>query len=152
MKLIAWNMSDGMVEIHKAGCNHRKSTRNAKGRSRQDQVEFGRTDWASQYDFAHDYWDNGILDEYEMEYGEGSFDVFQEMDFMPCTKGLPRHEYAAEVAAETPLAAYAGKEITETIREYAAWLTEQTGYEVDLRTVALAGTLRDKFQKSRRVA
>lgn len=88
MKLIAFNVSDGTVEIHKAGCADIK--RGNKGRFRRsDQVEFGTTDWPTQYAFAYDYWDNGILAENEAENGEGSFDVFQEMDFKPCCDALP---------------------------------------------------------------
>lgn len=89
-RLNAWNMSDGSVEIHAVGCSHKPgSGRNAKARF-QDQVEFGKTEWTSQFAFAHDYWDNGILEEHEAENGVGSFDVFVEMEFKPCVK-LPRN-------------------------------------------------------------
>jgi hypothetical protein len=85
-------MSDGSVEIHKVGCSHRPgSGRNAH--YRQDQVEFGQTDWDSKFAFAYDYWNNGILDEYEAENGVGSFDVFQEMNFKPCVS-LPTYTKA----------------------------------------------------------
>lgn len=89
MHLVAWNMSDGTVAIHKAGCQHRPGSSRRSHASQQDQVEFGKVDWASQYEFCYDYWNNGILEEHEAENGVGSFDVFQEMDFAPCTKGLP---------------------------------------------------------------
>jgi len=90
MKLIAFNMSSGEVEIHKAGCADIKKIRTRrKPPWAQDQVEFGETDWTSKYDFAHDYWDNGILSEWEAENPGEKFDVFQEMDFKPCTSSLP---------------------------------------------------------------
>jgi len=49
-----------------------------------------------------------------------------------------------------PRAHYAAKEITATMQEYAAWLTEQTGYEVDPRSVYLGSALRTAFQAERR--
>jgi hypothetical protein len=88
MRLNAWNMSSGTVEIHAAGCSHNPESGRSKY-AKQSQVEFGKADWTSKYAFAHDYWNNGILDEYEAENGEGTFDVMQEMDFKPCTKTLP---------------------------------------------------------------
>jgi hypothetical protein len=90
-------MSDGTVAIHKLGCQHRAGSRPG-GPFRQDQVEFGKTDWTSAHAFAYDYWNNGILDEYEDEHGKGSFDVFVEMDFAPCTKTLPRNDKENEVS------------------------------------------------------
>ena len=73
MKLIAFNVSDGTVEIHKAGCADIK--RNNKGSYRRsDQVEFGKVDWPTKYAFMYDYWNNGILEEHEAEHGEGSFE------------------------------------------------------------------------------
>src|ERR1700751_3363226 len=88
MKLVAFNLSNGEVEIHKAGCADIK--RNARKRgNRQDQVEFGKIDWATKYDFCHDYWDNGILEEHEAEWGPGTFDVTQSMVFEPCCDSLP---------------------------------------------------------------
>jgi len=90
MKLIAFNTSSGEVEIHKAGCaDIKRMNKTRKGHWRSDQVEFGKTDWASKYAFAYDYWDNGILEEHEAEHGVGSFDVMAEMDFQPCTRALP---------------------------------------------------------------
>ena len=44
--------------------------------------------------------------------------------------------------------AYAAKDITPTMEAFAEWLRAETGYEVDARTVALAGSLRNDFQKS----
>jgi hypothetical protein len=44
--------------------------------------------------------------------------------------------------------AYAAKEITPTMVAFAEWLAQETGYEVDARTVYLAGSLRGDFQKS----
>ena len=43
---------------------------------------------------------------------------------------------------------YATKEITPTMEAFAEWLTKETGYKVDARTVALAGSLRSDFQAS----
>lgn len=45
-------------------------------------------------------------------------------------------------------AAYADKPVTELMEEYAAWLTAETGYKVDPRSVYLASALRGTFQKS----
>jgi len=90
MKLIAFNTSSGEVEIHKAGCaDIKRMNKTRQGHWRSDQVEFGQTDWASKYEFAYDYWNNGILEEYEADHGEGSFDVMAEMNFQPCTRELP---------------------------------------------------------------
>ena len=44
--------------------------------------------------------------------------------------------------------AMATKEITPTMEAFAEWLTKETGYAVDARTVALAGSLRNDFQAS----
>lgn len=81
--LNAWNMSDGTVQIHAAGCSHHPNS-GRKNARQQDQVEFGSIAYPSQFQFAYSYWNNGILEEHEAEYGKGSFDVFQEMDFKPC--------------------------------------------------------------------
>lgn len=90
MLLNAWNMSNGNVEIHAAGCNHKPGSRTRRtGVQQQDQVEFGKVDWPTRTAFCYDYWNNGILDEHEAEHGPGSFDVLQCMDFAPCTKALP---------------------------------------------------------------
>jgi hypothetical protein len=95
MKLIAFNVSDGTVEIHKAGCadikrgDRKRGSHQRSAHWRSDQVEFGKIDWPTKYDFCHDYWDNGILSEHEAENGKGSFDVWQGMDFKPCCNALP---------------------------------------------------------------
>jgi hypothetical protein len=47
-----------------------------------------------------------------------------------------------------PHATYAEKPVTELMEEYAAWLTAETGYAVDPRSVYLASALRGTFQKS----
>lgn len=94
MKLNAWNMSSGEVEIHAVGCQHRPGSGKAR-HARQEQVEFGKTEWTSCHAFAHDYWDNGILEEHEAEYGVGTFDVFQCMDFKPCVT-LPQYDPTEE--------------------------------------------------------
>lgn len=43
---------------------------------------------------------------------------------------------------------YATKDITPTMEAFAEWLVKETGYAVDARTVALAGSLRGDFQAS----
>jgi hypothetical protein len=88
-KLNAWNMSDGSVQVHAVGCSHKPGSGKSKAQH-QEQVEFGQIAWLSQHAFAHDYWDNGILDEHEAEHGAGSFDVFVEMDFKPCVT-IPKY-------------------------------------------------------------
>jgi len=108
MKLNAWNMSDGTVQIHKVGCAHKAGSGASAGKV-QDKVEHGETDWSSKFEFAHDYWNNGILDEHEAEYGVGSFDVFAEMDFKPCTKSLP-----VKIEEETVVAVKPVKPATKT--------------------------------------
>lgn len=49
---------------------------------------------------------------------------------------------------EPKFANYAGKNVPTRIQEYADWLTRETGYEVDLRSVYLGSALRGTFQKS----
>jgi nucleoid-associated protein YgaU len=44
--------------------------------------------------------------------------------------------------------AYAAKDITPTMVAFHEWLQNETGLELDLRSVALAGSLRMDFQKS----
>lgn len=102
MKLNAWNMSNGEVEIHAVGCSHKPGSGRSKSQF-QDQVEFGQIDYPTKFDFAHDYWDNGILEESEAENGVGSFDVFAEMDFKPCTKSLPTGGSDVPAAKRTKL-------------------------------------------------
>jgi hypothetical protein len=43
---------------------------------------------------------------------------------------------------------YAAKAISPTMEAFAEWLRAETGVEVDLRSVALAGSLRGDFQQS----
>lgn len=43
---------------------------------------------------------------------------------------------------------YADQEFTEMQEFYAEWLTEKTGYEVDVRSTVIASLLRSEFQKS----
>lgn len=43
---------------------------------------------------------------------------------------------------------YAEKEATPTMQAYAEWLTRETGYDVDPRSVYLGSALRGQFQKS----
>lgn len=49
---------------------------------------------------------------------------------------------------EPALAVYAEKNIPTVISGFAEWLQEQTGYEIDERSVYLASSLRSNFQKS----
>lgn len=49
---------------------------------------------------------------------------------------------------EPQFANYAGKNVPPVIQEFAEWLTAETGYEVDLRSVYLGSSLRGQFQKS----
>ena len=49
---------------------------------------------------------------------------------------------------EYPLAHLLEKDPTPVMENFADWIEDQTGYEVDRRSVALAGTLRMVFQKS----
>ena len=51
-----------------------------------------------------------------------------------------------------PRAEYADKAITPTMQAYAAWLTEQTGYPVDPRSVFIGSALRVAFQQGNREA
>ena len=66
---------------------------------------------------------------------------------------MPRRP-AAQVAEPEPeveaddLTVYADKEITETMQDFHEWLEQETGIKLDLRSVALGGTLRMKFQQS----
>jgi hypothetical protein len=119
MKLNAWNMSDGTVHIHAAGCNHKPGSGRG-GPQRQDQVEFGKVNWTSQEAFGFDYWNNGILEENEADSGPGSFDVFQDMEFKPCVD-LPVHEqsFADHVLAGLPPVRWNGVKVThDEVRHY----------------------------------
>lgn len=49
-----------------------------------------------------------------------------------------------------PLAADAAKAVTPTMQTFADWLTEQTGYKVDARSVQLGSALRAKWQAEQR--
>ncbi|UTT53748.1 hypothetical protein [Microbacterium maritypicum] len=51
-----------------------------------------------------------------------------------------------------PRADYADKDVTPLMQEYADWLTAQTGYAVDPRSVFIGSALRSAFQKERREA
>ncbi|MGN7187258.1 hypothetical protein [Microbacterium enclense] len=50
--------------------------------------------------------------------------------------------------AAPQFARYAEKEATPTMQAYAEWLTRETGYAVDVKSVLLASWLRGEFQKS----
>lgn len=51
-------------------------------------------------------------------------------------------------AAAPELAAYAEKDPTELQEMFADWLSTKTGYDVDVKSVALATSLRGAYQKS----
>jgi hypothetical protein len=57
---------------------------------------------------------------------------------------------AKKTVSAAKFAAYADKEITPAMQEFAEWLQLNTGYDVDPKSVALAGTLRMRFQEDRR--
>jgi hypothetical protein len=66
---------------------------------------------------------------------------------------MPRRAQVAEPEPEEDLeekdyTVYADKEITATMVDFHEWLEEVTGAKLDLRSVALGGTLRMEFQKS----
>lgn len=133
MKLIAFNVSDGTVEIHEATCadvkrgDRKRGSHQRSAHWRSDQVEFGKIDWPTKYDFCHDYWDNGILSEHEAENGEGSFDVWQGMDFKPCCNALP--EGGKEVAKpKTKL--QVRKEVREVL--YNSMMKDLEGMKADV--------------------
>jgi hypothetical protein len=45
---------------------------------------------------------------------------------------------------------YAEKEVTEVMKDFHAWLQKVTGLKLDLKSVALGGTLRMDYQKAAR--
>ena len=51
-----------------------------------------------------------------------------------------------------PLAAHAAKEVTPTMLTFSDWLTAQTGYKVDERSVQLGSALRGAWQAEQRTA
>jgi hypothetical protein len=58
----------------------------------------------------------------------------------------------AKTPNRKPLADYVDAQVTPLIAEYAAWLTQHTGYEVDPKSVFLSSALRSRFQQERREA
>jgi hypothetical protein len=137
MELLGWNMSDSTVLIHRKGCTHRKPNKNrqtGKPPFAQDQIEFGEQDWMSKEAFCYDYWNNGILGEYEAEHGEGSFDIWQGMDFKNCCDDLPMNEpkpatkgkgkAKAKSDRVTGYRAWATKPITSAMIGFTAWIAE----------------------------
>jgi hypothetical protein len=171
MFLKAWNLSSGEVEIHAADCADTKRIRSRrKSPFPQDQVEFGKTDWSSKEAFCFDYWNNGILEEYEAEHGEYSFDIWQCMEFKPCTDSLQDNE-PLEVEPEpapkparrggstkstTPRAtgyrAWATKPIPEDMLGFTLWIEQEFPDTfpdgIDPRTVAIALRTYRFFQRS----
>lgn len=177
MYLKAWNMSDGNVHIHEARCKHRRPTRTGNPPFMQEQVEFGKTDWPSKEAFCFDYWNNGILEEYEHEHGEGSFDIWQCMEWKPCTDSLQDNEpleveeeevskpksgsngHGKAKGAKTPKPprqtghrAYLTKPIPSDMLAYARWIEEEFADTfpdgVDARKVYIALRAYGAFQKS----
>jgi hypothetical protein len=165
MYLLGWNMSDGNVVIHRKGCSHRKPNRSGtKGPIAQDQIEMGEQDWLSKEAFCYDYWNNGILGEYEAENGEGSFDVFQSMEFKNCCDELPLNEPKPVKGAKgkkssTPRVighrAWATKPITPAMVGFTAWIArEYPDLEIDpdsdndMRIVMIASKAYSYFQSS----
>lgn len=51
-------------------------------------------------------------------------------------------------AGEAEFAKYVDRDITPRMQEFAEWLTKNTGYEVDARSVYLSSSLRATFQSS----
>jgi hypothetical protein len=51
-----------------------------------------------------------------------------------------------------PLAPHAAKDVTSTMQTFADWITEQTGYKVDARSVQLGSALRATWQAEQRAA
>lgn len=49
-----------------------------------------------------------------------------------------------------PLAAHSAKEVTPTMQTFSDWLTAQTGYKVDERSVQLGSALRGVWQAEQR--
>jgi len=172
MYLKAWNLSSGEVEIHAADC---ADTQRIKSRRKspfpQDQVEFGKTDWSSKEAFCFDYWNNGILEEYEAEHGELSFDIWQCMDFKPCCDPLqdnepldepdpkpapakPRGKGNKGVRVTSGHIGYATKAIPQDMLDYAEWIHQSfpelypTLSSVDPRTVMIAIRTYRYFQRS----
>jgi hypothetical protein len=139
MFLLGWNMSDGNVVIHRKGCTHRKPSptrQTGKPPFAQDQIEFGEQEYLSKEAFAYDYWNNGILQEYEAEHGEGTFDVFQGMNFQNCCDDLQLNEPEPEPVKGkkgkakpkservTGYRAWATKPITSAMVGFTAWIAE----------------------------
>jgi len=170
MYLKAWNMSDGTVHIHEARCQHRRPQKTGRPPFAQEQVEHGKVDWSSKEAFCFDYWNNGILQEYEAEHGENSFDIWQGMEWKPCTDSLQDNEPLEEpepnpkpapakprskgtsTRAEhgTGHIAWATKPIPADLVDYTEWLEEnfpEVG-DIDPRIVAIAVRTYRFFQKS----
>lgn len=55
-----------------------------------------------------------------------------------------------EQKTQKPLADYGKADVTPHIAEYAQWLSEHTGYEVDPKSVWLSGVLRARWQQERK--
>jgi hypothetical protein len=157
MFLKAWNMSDGTVTIHEAHCKHRKPSAKTKPAA-QEMVDDGTQEWMSKEAYCFDYWNNGILEEYEAEHGKGSYDVFQGMDFKPCCDELPEHEpkkTKSGKAASTRVIGHrqwATKPIPRAMLQFTEWIEREFadvfGENVDPRLVMIASKAYGFFQKS----
>lgn len=65
---------------------------------------------------------------------------------MPRRAAAQTQEVEEVEESEVDLTKYADKEITPVAQAFTEWITDNTGYEADERTVALAMALRRKFQ------
>jgi hypothetical protein len=133
MKLEAFNKSDGTVEIHKAGCaDVKRNNKRRGGHFRQDQVEFGNIDYPTKYAFAYDYWNNGILEEHEAEFGP--MDVMVEMDFQPCTADLREGSRAEHLGEAEPAKPKTKLEVRREVREvlYNSMMKDLEGMKADV--------------------
>jgi hypothetical protein len=156
MYLLAWNVNSDIV-IHRKGCTHRKP------KGPYDQVEFGEQDYLSKEAFAYDYWNNGILAEYESEHGKGTFDIWQGMDFKNCTDDLQENEPKPDSPAKgkakstrvTGAQQWATKPITSAMVGFTAWIAANyPALEVDpksdrdMRLVMIASKAYGYYQAS----
>src|SRR6266481_380681 len=66
----------------------------------------------------------------------------------PRGKAAVKEEPQAEEETEFDYTVYADKPITQTMEDFHEWLQDVVGVELDLRSVALGGTLRMHFQQS----
>lgn len=65
----------------------------------------------------------------------------------PTVAGKTTKTVEQDENGELDLTGYATKPITGTMEAFAQWIRDETGYNVDTRSVALSGTLRGDFQR-----